>query len=226
MKRVDASVGDAIPVVLSPEAYASSQCGICLAVPIEDPFSIPSCDHSFCFECLKSWQQHATRTSDMTGSRREATCPLCRAEFGDVESATVERAMLFNLRASKKDLSAEERAEFVTLALTELDKVLSSNERHIPALFLKATVLVEAGRPAEAVDIVARVLVFDEEGQADEAARMAVIDGTEYSTAVSEGRDGDADRLLEQAEAMAVLPPSSRIGGSGPGRLFKEATGD
>ena len=229
MRRAVAGVGGAVPapaLLDDPEARAASSCGICLAGPIVDPFAIPGCDHAFCFECLKSWQQHKVKAWAMTGvGGREVTCPLCRTEFGDVESTVVERAVLLSQRATRRaeggPPAAEEREKLTAQALAELDMVLTSNSRHVPALSAKAEVLLGAGRPAEALRALDAVLAADAEAQADEASRMALIDGIEFGRAMADGRGADVDRLLAHAEGLAATAPLSRVGGSGPGRLFK-----
>lgn len=232
MRRAVAGVGSAAPapaaLLDNPEALAASSCGICLAGPIVDPFAIPGCDHAFCFECLKGWQQHKAKAWAMTGAGgREVTCPFCRAEFGDVESTVVEKAVLLSQRATCKTGGeglpiAAERAELFAQALAELDTVLASSARHVPALAAKAEVLLGAGRAAEALAVLDAVLEADAAAQADDQARMALIDGIEFGQAMADpSRGADVDRLLAQAEGLAATAPLSRVGGSGPGRLFK-----
>lgn len=146
----------------------------------------------------------------------QITCPYCRVETPDAEGCCIERAMLYCARGNKEHLPSARRNDYKDLALAEVNKVISSNGKNLQAMFTKVEILLAMGRPDDALKTLEHIVDIDSEGRRNVEKIDDVLN--EVSVAKAEGRLDDAERLLDQAEALRKLN-LCRLG-EGPSQLF------
>eukprot|EP00536_Pseudo-nitzschia_multiseries_P006572 jgi/Psemu1/15609/gm1.15609_g len=189
--------------------WSNTCCFICLSEPIEDPYTLPRCGHTFCFSCLQHWQsvapkppmfdphggtsQTKTKTKTQTQTQTQTTrktCPACRAEAPDLCREVHETALLYAARASRGDKSREERNKYSEWI----------EKKKVQTLFTKAEVLQELERPTEAFEALEEIEAVDRRGRDNYTKIKSLLDSLEK--AEQEYRTEAADRIVQQLEEM------------------------
>lgn len=207
----------------------NTACGICLEEPIRQQVVLSGCKHAFCFACLKDWQAYSRQTkwhqqyeaeSPVTKKKLASSswCPFCRR---DIEKSVVddalEKAGLYAARAGRLKDNEAERKEWYELALTEVDKLFTADERDIRALCIKGQILQHYA-PSDSVNVYERVLELDCEGSANLEKISAMLDVVKV--AMDAGNDDEAERLMVGVEAFHTSDALMSQVGSGPRRLI------
>lgn len=65
----------------APAAAEAPHCCICLSDVTDDPAVLDGCTHNYCLDCILAW------------AARESRCPVCRARFSTVVTATATHAV-------------------------------------------------------------------------------------------------------------------------------------
>ena len=92
-----------------------SDCAICLS-KIKGKCKLDSCSHEFCFKCIKKW------------TKKNNTCPMCRAEIGKITSlGKRKREVNIPKRSRRSNFVRGISQLFVSNVLRVLDDVRREN---------------------------------------------------------------------------------------------------
>jgi tetratricopeptide (TPR) repeat protein len=139
----------------------NTECGICLEEPMSNPVVLSKCGHSFCFPCLKDWQEayprHLLDIVKRTERIRNQVCPMCRTTMGkSVVFDTLVKAHFLQYRASKVQ-GEDEKMKLLDEALSEVNVVLESDEGNTDAILIKAHILSQYD-PQETIVVATKLL--------------------------------------------------------------------
>jgi tetratricopeptide (TPR) repeat protein len=187
-------------------AAEGQECYICLSEPIVDPYVLPSCGHTFCFDCLSQWQGHMNNVFLAHGDVRDnssskLSCPACRVSSPNVEGTTTyDMPLLYAKRANKVGLTKTEINDFRNKALMELEKLQNTKHANTEAvaLFTRAEILLELERPAEAEQDFVKLLQIHRHGiETRDTVNRMLAKGREVLT---QGRDDEAKEIAQKCE--------------------------
>jgi tetratricopeptide (TPR) repeat protein len=200
----------------------NSECGICLEEEISDPIVLGNCKHAFCFLCLKEWQNYSKKLLvHQQSATVPSSCPLCRQRIVvDLVEECTEKAKLYAARGCKESLSQEERSECYSLALQQVDKILTgdSEDGDIVTMILKASILTHTN-PVEAIQLFEKIFTVDEKGASNRGKLIALLDRSK--NAMDRGDEELAERLMDDVEAFHQKTYLRHIGRvDDPTRLF------
>jgi len=123
-----------------------------------NPFTFPTCSHSFCYSCIHQWQQSAS----------DKKCPVCRKETPNVFVETQGRIVYHRCRAENRSTSEIEKRRHNQLALAENEKLLHSASELSPEelkhKILKAKILLDLEEYGQALEICQELEATYQEG--------------------------------------------------------------
>lgn len=203
----------------------NTECCVCFADPItNDPVVLKNCRHAFCRPCLLQWQIQAKGELVEIGkksflgsssfipvpapSEQASLCPLCKTKTDDdIYFNALTRAGLYQARADAEGgKSSEKRAEFLSKAVEELDKILNGeNVRGLYYFQKKARILVDLHRGPEALECLRKMSRIN-----DQRKKRSEEIQREIQEALTHGRT-DVDILALKKELDQVnrdtIPP-------------------
>lgn len=178
-----------IGATLPPTQATNEDCAICLQDTIEDPI-ILDCRHAFCFTCLRDYAMVRRRTGT------KLMCPLCREPY--VEGAAVQRILLFMARAARKDITDEEREALLSQAQDDLSRALEADPNDMQVMFTKVELLLLQKDFDQAIQVIQSLMELDKKGRENSKILIEKLDRAKM--AEEEGREEDADRIMDEIE--------------------------
>jgi tetratricopeptide (TPR) repeat protein len=128
---------------------------------MSNPVVLPKCGHSFCFSCMKDWQEayprHLLDFYKRAERIRDQVCPMCRTTMGkSLVFDTLEKAHLLQYRASLVQ-GEDEKMKLLDEALSEVNVVLASDESNTDAMLIKVRILSQYN-PQETIIVATKLL--------------------------------------------------------------------
>ena len=218
----------------SNEEDAGDPCHICLSGIMKDPITMKNCKHSFCCNCIMTWQakskerhhfmeatqqrQRQQETTDIHDNNRPTkasstilACPVCREEMENLEESLLSHAISLATEANIRTLSEDDRMILRKEALSYANKVLDIPNCSIQAHFSKANILLSMRSYQKALEAIEELL--DENKRRDNHPVLLLIQNK--AETFDEGDSIEtSERLQEEVLAAAQQHgmPATRIG--------------
>lgn len=118
-----------------------------------DPFVLPSCKHTFCFDCLSEWQQRRTLAQLQAGPDNDASrqCPYCRSDAVDLCEVVMSRAMSYMQKADQPGRTTDDKDILHKEAMTCIEKLVGTKNPDLRAYKAKAELMINLNKPKEAI---------------------------------------------------------------------------
>jgi MYND finger/Zinc finger, C3HC4 type (RING finger) len=138
------------------------ECGICMDEPMSHPIRLDECGHSFCFTCIRHWQEASSPDQwNSVNMYNHGCCPLCRTVMKkNVAHYAVTQADDIQDRASEIPEQHDDKMKLLHAAVSTCDCVLEVKNENLQAMMVKIRALAQFD-PHNTINVVNELLQLD-----------------------------------------------------------------